>query len=125
MLDLAEAFERVSLPIVWAWATHTHFNLTKKILRVLCGFFQHQRRMQFEGCRAEPLQTIMAILLAALTHRDARRVERGHEGVSVPGNEELVGIAEKLLKIWKTSFGNARREKELIWRQVPKRWEWT
>ena len=31
---LAKAFERVSLPVVWAWATH--FNLPRKILRVLC-----------------------------------------------------------------------------------------
>ena len=36
--DLAKALERVSLPAVWAWATN------------------------FEGCVAEPLQTISAIL---------------------------------------------------------------
>ena len=33
ILDLAKAFERVSLPVVWAWATH--FNFPRKILRVL------------------------------------------------------------------------------------------
>ena len=33
VLDLTKAFERVSLPVVWAWATH--FNFAKKILRVL------------------------------------------------------------------------------------------
>ena len=32
------------------------------ILRVLCGYFEHQRRVQFEGCVAEPLQTITATL---------------------------------------------------------------
>ena len=35
VLDLAKAFERVSLPVVWAWATH--FSFARKILRVLCG----------------------------------------------------------------------------------------
>ena len=30
VLDLAKAFERVSLPVVWAWATH--FRFPRKIL---------------------------------------------------------------------------------------------
>ena len=34
VLDLAKALERVSLPVVWAWATH--FSFPRKILRVLC-----------------------------------------------------------------------------------------
>ena len=37
VLDLAKAFQRVSLPVVWAWATH--FRVTIKTLRVLCGYF--------------------------------------------------------------------------------------
>ena len=57
---LAKAFERVSLPVVWAFATH--FSFPGKILRVLCGYFEHQRRVQFEGCAAESLRTITAIL---------------------------------------------------------------
>ena len=61
VLDLPTAFERVSLPVVWAWATH--FDFPRKILRMLCGFVDHQRRVQFEGCVAEPLQTITAIFL--------------------------------------------------------------
>ena len=52
VLDLAKALERVSLPVVWARATH--FSFPRKILRVLCGYFEH-RRVQFEGCAAEPL----------------------------------------------------------------------
>ena len=60
VLDQAKAFERVSLPVVWAWATHVSFQW--KILRALCWYFEHQRRVQFEGCVAEPLQTITAIL---------------------------------------------------------------
>ena len=38
VLDLAKAFERVSLPVVSAWATH--FTFPRKILRVLCGLFR-------------------------------------------------------------------------------------
>ena len=39
--DHAKAFERVSLLVVWAWTTHISF--PRKILRVLCGYFEHQR----------------------------------------------------------------------------------
>ena len=60
VLDLAKAFERVSLSVVWAWATH--FSFPMKILRVRCGFFEHQRRVQFEGCAAKPPTTITALL---------------------------------------------------------------
>ena len=60
VLDLSKAFERVSLPVVWAWATH--FCFPRKFLRVLCGYFEHQRRVQFEGCAAEPITTITATL---------------------------------------------------------------
>ena len=45
VLDLAEAPERVGLPVVRAWATQ--FDLPGKILRVLRGFFEHQRRVFF------------------------------------------------------------------------------
>ena len=55
VLDVAKAFERVILPVVWAWAP-------RKISRVLCGCFEHQRRVQFEGCVPEPLRTITAFL---------------------------------------------------------------
>ena len=48
VLDLAKEFGRVSLFVVWAWAAH--FSFPRKILRVLCGYFEHQRRVQFEGC---------------------------------------------------------------------------
>ena len=57
VLDLAKAFKRVSLPVVWAWATH--FSFLRRILRVLCGYFEHQ---QVEGCVADPLRTVTAIL---------------------------------------------------------------
>ena len=47
MLGLAKAFERVSLPVVWAWAMRGH---------------SEQWRVQFAGCVVDPLQTIAAIL---------------------------------------------------------------
>ena len=36
VMDLAKAFERVSLLVAWA----THFSIQRKILRVLCGYFE-------------------------------------------------------------------------------------
>ena len=66
-LDLAKALERVSFLVVWAWATY--FSFSRKILLVLCGCVEHQRRMQFEGCAAEPLTTITAILLLRVVCR--------------------------------------------------------
>ena len=51
--SLAKAFERVSLLVVWAWATHFSFR----------GYFEHQRRVQFQkDVRQSPLATITAIL---------------------------------------------------------------
>ena len=60
VVDVAKAFERFSLPVVCAWATHLSF--PRNVLRVLCGYFEHQRRVQFEGCAVEPPRTITAIL---------------------------------------------------------------
>ena len=60
VLDLADTSERLSLPVVWAWTTQ--FNCPRQMLRVLCGYSEHQRRVQIEGCVAKPLQTITAIL---------------------------------------------------------------
>ena len=44
------------------FVAQTHFDLLRKILQVLCWYFEHQRRVQFEGCVAEPLEAITAIL---------------------------------------------------------------
>ena len=41
------------------------FRLPRKILRVLCWYFEHQRRVQFERCVAESLPTITAIFLGS------------------------------------------------------------
>ena len=42
VMDLAMAFEQVSLLVV---GLGTHFSFPRKILRVLCGYFEHQRRV--------------------------------------------------------------------------------
>ena len=54
VLDLAKAFERVSLPCGPGPGRRTSAS-QERILRVLCGYFEHQRRVQFEGSAAEPL----------------------------------------------------------------------
>ena len=46
MVDLIKECVRVSSPVVWAWATH--FHLSSRILRVLCGYFEHWRRVRFK-----------------------------------------------------------------------------
>ena len=56
VLDLAKAPVRASLPDVWAWTTQ--FIFPRHVLRVLCGYFEHQKRVQFEKCFAEQRQTI-------------------------------------------------------------------
>ena len=50
----------MQLGVVWACAMH--LGLPQRILHVHCRYFQHQRRVLFEGCVADPLQTITAIL---------------------------------------------------------------
>ena len=85
--------ERSRWHLIWqklssAWAWSTRFNLLRKMLRVLCGYFEHQRRVQFvEGCVAEPLKTIPSPLqveveLLAPSHCVARCIDRSDEGVS-------------------------------------------
>ena len=41
---------------LWFWSWATHFAFRRKILPVLCLYFEHQRRVQFDGCVAEPLR---------------------------------------------------------------------
>ena len=53
-------FMPVSLSVVCKVATHC--NCTTRILRVLCGYFEHQRRVQVRGCVAEPVKTMRAIV---------------------------------------------------------------
>ena len=91
----------------------------RRVLAVPCGYFEHQRRVQFDGCVAEPLQTITAIfpwskwscLLLRIVLQDALS-----EGMKVcpptklmvlvdditafteGRHKELLGIAEQVLK---------------------------
>ena len=60
IVDVATACEEVQPKVVWAWAVH--FGFPQRILTVLCHYFHHQGRVIIEGCVADPLQTITAIL---------------------------------------------------------------
>ena len=85
VLDLAKAFERVGLPVLTAWATH--FSFPKKILRVLRGYFKHQRRVQFKGCAAEPANHVgffarVQVELFAFSHCFAGCVGRSQKNLS-------------------------------------------
>ena len=120
VLDSATALDRVSLPIVCAWATH--FDFTRTMLRVLCGYFEHRRCVHVEGCVAEPLQTITAILPGSkwsclhlrIVLQDAlSEVMKVYPTLKlkvfvdeltafmVERNKELASIAEKVLKLIK------------------------
>ena len=51
VVDLARAFEHVQLKVACAWAMH--HGVPQRMLRVSCWYFQHQRRVRFEGCVAQ------------------------------------------------------------------------
>ena len=63
VLDLAQVFDQVASSS--GVDVGDAFQLPRRILRVLCGHFERQRRVQFEGSDAEPLQTITTILLGS------------------------------------------------------------
>ena len=95
VLDLAKAFERVSLLVVWAWATH--FSFSRKILRVLCGYFEPPetcavRRMcggaaPDHHCHLARVQ----VELFAFAHCSAGCVERSHKNLSIFEAEGFCG----------------------------------
>ena len=53
-------------PWIWTWrrpwSVSASCGLGVGDVLQFCGYFEHQRRVQFEGCAAEPMQTITAIL---------------------------------------------------------------
>ena len=54
----------MTLVLIWLkpfeWLGRRHSFSPGKILRVLCGSFEHHSREQLEGCVVEPLQTMTA-----------------------------------------------------------------
>ena len=60
VLDVAKAFERVSLPVVSALATH--FRFQRRSCECCAGTSRTTGECSSKGCVAEPLQTITAIL---------------------------------------------------------------
>ena len=105
VLDLSRAFERVSLPVVWAWATH--FKFPRKILRLLCGNFEHQWRVQFEGCVAERVQFEGCVELSAPSHCASRSFERSDEGMSA----SPVRRTPKLMMLRELDFAKGCRQR--------------
>ena len=102
------------------------------LLRVLCGYFDNQRRVKFEGCVAEPLQTITAILpgskwsclLLRILLQDAfSEVMKVYPPLkltvfvdeitaSMDGRrKELASIAEEVLKVSITDGGSEEQSK--------------
>ena len=85
VLDLAKAFERVSLLVVWAWATH--FSFPRKIFTGALRLFRAPeesavRRMcgRYVANHHGHLARIQVELLA-VAHRVARCNERGYENL--------------------------------------------
>ena len=60
VVDLAQAFVRVLLKVVWPWARY--FDSPQRILRVLFGCVAHARRVLFENEVTDPMITVTAVL---------------------------------------------------------------
>ena len=60
VVDLAKAVEKVQLSVVWYLAIC--FGFRQKVLRVLCGYFAHERRVMFVKKISDPMSTVTAIL---------------------------------------------------------------
>ena len=91
VLHSAKAAGRVSLAVVWAWATH--FNLPRENLRVPRGYFEHQQRVSFEEVRggAAPSRFFPRIVLLGASGRSG-------EGCLEGRSKELPDIAEEVLR---------------------------
>ena len=55
LVDLAKACERLRLELVCRWAMQ--FDFPRQLPSFSRGYFEHQRRVQFDGCVAGRLQT--------------------------------------------------------------------
>ena len=83
VLDLAKAFDRVSLLVVWAWATHLSF--PRKILRVLCGLFRAPEAGTVRGMCGRAARdhhgypAKVQVELLAFTHCIAGCIEESHK----------------------------------------------
>ena len=151
VLVQATAFERVRFPVVWAWATHFFF--PRQNMRVLCLYFEHQRRVPFEGrfrpSRPTSLGQNTKVYPPLKLKVFVDDITAPMEGRS----KELAGIAEKVpkreveekgLKLSLTEGGKDGKSNAIAscsyleenlqeynkksawnWPQVSKRWRWT
>ena len=70
-----------------------YFGFLLGILRILCGYFAHQRRQIFEGCVADPLQTIQVVLIGSMW---IFRLEISGKRVEVKVKEMAKNVLSKL-----------------------------
>ena len=92
--------------------TRLYLNLSRKMLRAPCGYFEDQRRVQFEGCVAELLHTDHHghppwIEVLAPSDCAARPFERSDEGVCASGG-----------RIRKRATHKSRRPHGSAWNQT-------
>ena len=66
VVDVAKAFERVRSEV------GDVFRCSAKCMKISAWDFHNHRRVQFEGCVVDPLQTIMATVLVAFEDSPAR-----------------------------------------------------
>ena len=62
-MDLAKAFEKVQLNVVWKLTMY--FDFPQRVLRVLCSCLAHERKVIFEKNFSEPV-TITSILQGSI-----------------------------------------------------------
>ena len=88
----AQRTEREKIKELWPWSwtwrrpsSEAAFSFPRMFLRVLCGFFEHERRVQFEGCAAEPLLSLnghsarIQVQLCVIENCVAGCAEGGHK----------------------------------------------
>ena len=91
VVGVATSFREGTAQIV-VWASAMHFGFPQRILQVLCGYFEHQRRVLLEGCVAGPLQTThdrLDMVGSALEDCDAGCDERGLHSVPTAEAESV------------------------------------
>ena len=111
VLDLEKASERVSLRVVCAWATH--FNLPRKTLHVLCGYFEQTITAVLLGSKwscfflrivlQDALSDVMEVLLLSPSPPSFPKVE-GFRGRHHSLHGEGKGSGTRSWQVWERRF---------------------
>ena len=87
LTDAEDCCEDVCIVLICGWSVDVSCQH--------CGYFETQRRVQFEGCAAEPLRTITVILpgskWSCLLLRNVAALVKGR-------NKEVAEMAKKVMK---------------------------